>query len=195
MSLGILSPHLDDAAFSLAEHLRPRPGAVIICPFGGIPTDHAGQRKYNRLHHEHEIACKILEAIPVSGKWLDDVYHDTRDLSDMQEWLLRTIKEWGITDLWSPLGIHHVDHKITADAGLLLASNLDIGYCVYEELPYRVLYPEQACPLRAQVETAELLGAPHHLKFKRTVCQVYSSQMGEDIERSLFVPERLWRVR
>lgn len=193
--IGILSPHLDDAAFSLAEHLKHRPGAVIICPFGGIPTDNAGRRKYNRLHAEHEIASKMLEAVPVSGPFLDDVYEGTRDLSGLQEWMYRTVSEWRITDLWSPLGIHHPDHHIVAVSGLLLASNLDIGYCIYEELPYRTLYPEQACPLRTQLEYGELLGAPHHLKFKKAVCEAYASQMGEDIERCLYVPERLWRIK
>lgn len=185
MSLAVLSPHLDDAAFSLAEHLSVRPDATIITPFGATPSDMVGKLKYNKLHYEHGNACKLLKAHIVNGPFLDDVYADTRDITNLTDWVADALQ--GFDEVWFPIGIHHPDHLLTTTATWRNISAQK--FALYEELPYRVLYPHTPLGEYWYVD-----GSPSALEFKRKVCRMYESQIGPDIERCLYAPERLWRV-
>lgn len=187
MSIAVVSPHLDDATFSVGEHMIGHNPVTIVCPFGGVPDDTAGRTKYLTLLAEHANVCNSYGWGSHVGPYLDDVYDDSRSLSGLQRWLLDAVD--GFTDVWIPWGIHHPDHKEVAGACKVLADYGDCGICIYEELPYRVLYP--VSPLFF----GTLLGYTPRLRAKQDACRTYASQINEDIERCLYVPERVWRLR
>jgi LmbE family N-acetylglucosaminyl deacetylase len=187
--IGVVSPHLDDAVFSVAEHMIGHDPVTIICPFGGVPEDEAGRTKYLTLLTEHADVCNAFGWGSSVGPFLDDVYIETRSIRLLDEWLSQTLK--GFDEVWFPFGIHHPDHRLVAKACRSFWNGDGIGVCVYEELPYRVLYPD----LSPMHTIGELLGYTPRLEQKKAACRTYASQINDDIERCLYVPERLWRVR
>lgn len=196
----ILSPHHDDALFSLGETMMQMIGrdeeVTVATPMAGVPADHWGQTKALRLDAEHVEVMKAMRAHMVNGPWLDDCYpaeaHDGLD-----RWIGNLMNEADV--VWVPAGIHHPDHITVAAAaqGAYQACRRRPKLVVYEELPYRVLYPEEAVrvvELWRLGHDAQMVGHSHHLAAKRDLCRRYESQMGEDIERCLYVPERAWRL-
>jgi hypothetical protein len=186
---------MDDAVFSLGEFISLRPNTLIITPFAGLPDDDIGEAKYKRLYIEHELVCEAMEATWINGPFLDDVYAATRDLTGLRDWIYDMLYLNDVHEAWVPYGIFHVDHKATAAAGFAAANLLNIDLCIYEELPYRVLWPEEVKPTRMLVG-ATLQGPALNLTRKKELCAMYASQtQGDDIHRCLYAPERLWRVR
>ncbi len=193
MKVAVISPHLDDAVFSVAEHMLSRPEweFTIITPCAGYPPDEAGAAKYQRLLGEHDEVIEATGWKQVNGPFLDDVYGPD-NLDGLPDWLHGWLQP-GRGDLydewWAPMGIHHPDHlevrRVVGRIGRPAARFLE-----YEELPYRVLYPPQ------RGRNAELIGYdPSMLERKRELCRMYASQIGPEIERCLYVPERLWGPR
>ncbi len=189
MNVAVISPHLDDAVFSVAEHMLSHPDwkFTIITPCAGIPPDATGEAKYLRLLAEHDEVCEAGGWNYVNGPFLDDVYGPD-NLNGLGVWLRRVLRhgpsdqydEW-----WVPMGIHHPDHlEVRRVAGRI--GRPTARFLEYEELPYRVLYP----PSRGR---DGLIGYdPSMLERKRELCRMYASQIGPEIERCLYVPERLW---
>lgn len=201
MRVAIVSPHLDDAIFSVAEHMLSKPcdEYLIVCPFAAIPTDDAGRAKYERLLAEHAAVVSSLrergiDAAELNGPFLDDVY-GAQNADQIAEWFLDELKNEEIAELWSPVGIYHPDHLLAAYVtGKGLAKRLGTRWAAYEELPYRVLYPSDA--LLRLPEGCEMRGYdPSHLEAKKELCRMYESQIGPDLERDLYVFERLWSPR
>lgn len=188
----VISPHLDDAIFSVGEQLAGAP-ATIACPFAGIPNDRAGRQKYLTLRREHTRACRTLSLDRFDGPFLDDVY-PTRNLSALRGWFKAAVHQAG--EVWVPLGIHHPDHI------LLAALALDVlqgrPFVLYEELPYRVLYPEATATALACIRLRRTLhprGTRAALGAKRSAVESYRSQLrGDEAARCLYVPERTWWV-
>lgn len=200
MKVAVISPHLDDAIFSVAENMLSRTDwdFTIICPLAGIPDDEAGAHKYNLLTIEHVLACSRHRWAIINGPFLDDVY-GPQDAGDLHAWLVSALndQEVDFDAVWMPLGIHHPDHQIVAAAAFaaVISGGSPWTAWIYEELPYRVLYPAETA--------AFFLGAigpvpegydPAWLETKKVLCRTYASQIGPDLERCLYVPERLWRV-
>jgi LmbE family N-acetylglucosaminyl deacetylase len=189
----IVSPHLDDAVFSVGEHLANAQPTSIVCPFAGIPTDPAGAYKYRTLHAEHDRACSLLGVRRVNGPWLDDVYPE-RDLTGLERWL--SIRTRTASEVWIPLGVHHPDHLMISD---LMANLSRRALVVYEEAPYRVLYPELAQDRLAKLGAGRVLearGQHPALDVKRAAVGCYASQLRSDVvERCVYVPERTWTCR
>lgn len=184
---------MDDAVFSVGEFLCQRPGTLIISPFAGLPDDDVGHAKYTRLYAEHERVMRAIKADWLNGPFLDDVYAATRDITGLQEWIHGALVANNVHEVWVPYGIFHVDHLATANAALAAAHSLQIGLCIYEELPYRVLWPEQV--RRVRLGLATLMGPALDLDRKKELCAMYASQTkGDDIHRCLYAPERVWRV-
>lgn len=194
----VLSPHHDDAVFSLGETMMQMIGldeeVKVATVFGGIPEDPVGRKKATKLQEEHVAVMRAMRAQWVNGHWLDDVYPQENHRG-LTRWILDRIDS--ADAVWVPAGIHHPDHLTVAararHAFDMLARRPRLY--VYEELPYRVLYPSHAVDRVASwAPTEEIVGHSHHVEAKRDLCVRYESQMGEDILRCLFVPERAWRV-
>lgn len=191
MKVAIISPHTDDAIFSLGDSiqylLHTGKEVTIISPFAGVPDDAAGYSKHTLLRKEHARACTMLGVEIINGNFLDDVYPD-RDLSYLEGWLKEMVL--GHDRIIVPLGIHHPDHIIVRNIFVENFNHFDF----YEELPYRVLYPE----LRDQVATKYignrfLSRSINTTNTKKFAVEAYASQIiGHKILEQLYVPERMW---
>lgn len=200
MKTVVFSPHTDDAIFSLGSYLSTTQSSdiVIASPFAAIPEDEAGRLKHETLRAEHEHACAALGDVQiVNGPFLDDVYQPS-DPTEVMRWL----REQAIDadEIYVPLGIHHPDHVQTSDLIIkALTSGLapTASITFYEELPYRVLYPELT---QARLET--IRSHFGHLKYegrrswdlKGRLVRLYKSQTDDNLVPMLMVTEHLWRV-
>ena len=191
MRVAVISPHLDDAVFSVAEHMLSRPDweFTIVTPFGGQPLDEPHRSKYLILHDEHQRVCEFAGWDFINGTLLDDAARvfpwNSDDTEFLREWLGDAVA--GFDQVWWPLGIHHPDHLLVAEA--------ECGpgvYRTYEELPYRVLYPPQDELTMLHVGVRRVGYDPSNLFKKKELCRMYASQVDDQLERSLYVPERLW---
>lgn len=198
MKIAVISPHLDDAVFSVAEHMLSRPDDqfCIVTPCGGIDgPDDAYRAKYLRLHREHRDVLMATGWGATDGAFLDDAAGPD-GLRNVQSWLEHVLQEGGrdlFDEWWVPFGIHHPDH-IAVHAACARIGRPSARYVLYEELPYRVLYPPMILPpiaLQGEMDGYD----PSMLERKRELCRLYVSQIGPEVERCLYVPERLWRSR
>lgn len=200
MKVVVFSPHTDDAIFSLGAYLSTAGDTpvTIASPFAAIPDDDAGKAKHKTLRREHRAACATLGNIKIAnGPFLDDVYPPSNE-SAVTRWLLGQLEDAGV--IYVPVGIHHPDHYTTSNLliGLLLAGAAPFALLnFYEELPYRVLYPEitqeRLFVLRRKFgELIPGMCAPN--KAKERAVRTYKSQTDEDLIPKLMVDEHIWKV-
>lgn len=203
--IAVISPHLDDGPFSVGEHMLSRPDdeftIVTIC--GTVPSADPHFDKYMTLLHEHDEVCRRGGWAQINGPMLDDAAagYPVR-VDEAVDWLTSVLQRTSpnaFRDLydewWVPFGIHHPDHRSVRRA-VCHIGRPSARIRFYEELPYRVLYPAEAVQLRAGV-WGELVGLGplgEQLEAKQRLCRLYSSQMGPELERTLWVPERLWGI-
>lgn len=198
MSTVVISPHTDDALFSIGAYLSHLDDEVTIAaPMAGIPADEAGHVKHVTLRAEHERATSHALTYPklLNGDFLDDVADDRPPVAMLTAWLRGAIT--GADNVFVPVGIHHPDHVMVSDAMIgLLAGHPRV--CFYEELPYRLLYPE-LLPAR-RVDIVSALGYydvetiwPNPIK-ERAV-RLYESQVDDELIVKLMSPEHIWRMR
>jgi LmbE family N-acetylglucosaminyl deacetylase len=195
MRVAVISPHLDDAVFSVAEHMLSRPDweFTIVTPFGGQPLDEPHRSKYLILHDEHQRVCEYAGWDFTNGPFLDDAAAGSEPWHEelLSDWLHGVTKDFD--SLWWPVGIRHPDHRAVRYAlhsSVVLDAVVDRLW-LYEELPYRVLYP--FCP---DSDFGTIIGYdPSNLHKKRELCRMYASQVDDQLERCLYAPERLWGPR
>lgn len=197
VSIVVVSPHLDDAVLSVGEWIASREGLVtIVSVFAGEPPDDDASAVVRARRREDIAACGALGASWRHLPFLDHCF-GVQANSDQIARALNLYLQSATEVLW-PLGIHHPDHRQTSDIARLAIHNhrSDIGF--YEELPYRVLFPvdtaEQIEKLRVgrQIRVEQCGGK---LAEKHAAVGCYETQVGEDIERCAFAPERIWWVQ
>lgn len=198
--IAVIGPHLDDHVFSVGEHMLSRPEVefTLITLAGNIPYFEPHRAKYETLMAEHQNVVLKMGWRAVNGGFLDDAVPPSRDhlpmsVENVEWWLCLALQE-GFDQVWAPFGIRHPDHRVVAEACRNIA---DRSWRWYEELPYRVDSPEEAMThlgrLLDQFGRMEKYGYdPTMLDAKRRLCNMYHSQIGPDVERSLYVHERLW---
>lgn len=192
--LVVISPHLDDAVFSCgtlisAASLVTPVTVMTVC--AGIPGhfDHAtsldfaagflsSKEAMQTRRAEDAEACRILGAQFVHLDVLDSQYVD--DDGSRVEIMRGAIKaglyhiglspEWALDldapKILAPVGIRHVDHKNVALACMGIATLL------YQELPYRVLWPGNTTPSRLVMELPTSAA-------KQAAIFCYRSQLGD----------------
>lgn len=193
----VFSPHTDDAIFSLGAHLSTLSGVTVVTPMAGIPDDEAGRRKHEVLRDEHDKACGTLGLRWINGDFLDDVYPPP-SRSEVKAWM----GGWFTADeVYVPFGIHHPDHLLVSN---LLISLLYTSGTVprrvffYEELPYRVDYPELANIRFSHIEN--FVGRLRMLEdfvddgLKRCAVDQYRSQISASVVERVMVRERIWQL-
>jgi LmbE family N-acetylglucosaminyl deacetylase len=193
MTTVVLSPHTDDAVFSIGAHLNLR-GALVVSPMAGVPRDVEGSRKHTTLREEHRKAMSIIGCTAINGPFLDDVY-PAADRDVIRQWMriqLRTA-----TQVYVPLGIHHPDHMLVSNTaiGLLLGEYVPVRF--YEELPYRVLYPgivkERLAFISSLFGELKLIEDTNgYSEAKERAVKAYASQTDDDLIEKLQVGERIW---
>jgi LmbE family N-acetylglucosaminyl deacetylase len=190
----VLSPHTDDAVFSIGSHLASLDDDItIVSPMAGVPDDPAGQAKHTTLRAEHAAAMELMGWQFVSGDFLDDVYPRTPSLDVFVGAFLHGYMAAADT-VYIPLGIHHPDHVLVSDAaiGALCAARPRPNRTArfYEELPYRDLYPklkrDRLVPSHLHLVKAE----PSPIKEAAVRC--YASQIDDELVAKLMVTEHIW---
>lgn len=187
MKTAIISPHTDDAIFSLGSFISTgRLGDVtIISPFAGIPHEEIGKEKHTILRREHRAACSMAGVAYINGTFLDDVY-GPQNREDVTVWLSGQIATFD--KIIIPLGIHHPDHIFIRD---IFVEYFDFnGY--YEELPYRELYPELWSQIVQEFTVGMTRTTQTHLKGKEEPVKMYQSQLAAHLYPQLFVLEGVW---
>lgn len=209
----VFSVHADDAIFSCGEYIAQhaqdeRVVVVNLCSWTPISEDPAWQL---RLNAEHEKACAHLGAIAAEGGFADGKWNDAVMLPDtaLVPHLFRMIQGFeaqaseGASTILVPLGIHHPDHVYFAPALRQAALERPSRVAVYEDLPYRVMYPDLTASLRRDLLLAEgahleSIANAGFLKQKLEACALYESQWSPpegDAPRCCSAPERIWSLR
>lgn len=178
MTTLVISPHLDDAVFSLGRMIAGRSTPVTVLTVHGGGDGERGSEDHR--------AMNVLGAS--SEAWAFAPEDPIPNLATMFGRIRRP------DQVLIPAGIYHPDHLAVSEA----ARSVDWGAAqvgVYEEIPYRVWWPDEAyerrrwwgIPTGAQPETQ---AGPLHAKVAAAEC--YRSQLSDDIREVLAVPERVW---
>ena len=195
----VVEPHYDDAVFSLAEFMASFEGDIrVLTVFGSAPPDGDAKKVDEVLMRQAEQseAMAIVGASWFAGPLADGKW--VTDRSDV-EWVeAAAFISWHMADfqathLLFPVGLVHEDHQNCAG----LSSWIDRSYIKvgrtkfgrYEDLPYAVMYR-----WTYEAPNAVLEGPwQTNLALKRRAVACYASQIQtEDIERNVYVPERVW---
>lgn len=220
----IVSPHLDDAVLSCGQLMAGRPGCVVVTVFAGLPPRSAISTSYDQACGfanaaeairgrvlEDADALTILEARPWPLGFIDHQYREVEALTvdpwEIAEQLARAADESGARIAMGPVGLAHPDHELTAEAfRLFLTLRRQIEPWLYEDMPSRVLWPEQV-PARIGWWT-EVAGFHPELGFagtgpideKKAAVGCYPSQAASLRQACggnlypVLVPERHWRL-
>lgn len=211
MNTVVISPHLDDAMLSLGGYLQSHP-AQVVTVFAGVPelgevSDYDRSRGFSssaaamviRCAEDSE-ACADLGCVAEHFDFLDLQYRRSmEDLRSVADRLVAALEPHPTADVFVPLGLGHEDHRFIADVALgCIWSGQTLH--VYEELPYRVLHPEEVVARFAEIdehyERAELpapLAAGYRGR-KRTTLRHYKSQLDDADDPCFYVPERAWHL-
>lgn len=211
----VFSPHYDDAVFSCGAMLAERDDFPLIVTACTDVPDAPLCTEYDRAcgfatstdamaerHREDMRAALVLGCVKEFGLgWYDQQYAQPIAQSQRELAVDRRIRNVSATVL-APLGIQHPDHRALSDAVLVAWGALaePPPLWLYEDLPYRVAFPEFTAERLAAVRefhTLERLPdmpSDHDLKAIAVAC--YRSQLPAPGpgRASLFVPERFWKV-
>jgi LmbE family N-acetylglucosaminyl deacetylase len=171
----ILSPHFDDAVFSLGGLIAQAPErAIVVTVFAGTPAEGVAGRWDRRsgfksaavaMHArslENEAALAVLK-VPPSGllnlDYLDRQYRpDAAPASSLQSAVAASIRQivqrhGGPVNVFSPASAWHPDHRLVTDAVIELwkARELpDADAFLYQDQPYTYIELRQRtlAPLR-----------------------------------------------
>ena len=196
----IISPHSDDAIFSLGAFISHNPkGMIIVSPLMGIPKDKEGRAKHQLLAVEHAKACELLGVQHhLDGSFLDDVYGADRD--KVKKYLKAIVNLYHNTaddvSVYIPIGIKHPDHIMISDIMLELMDELAITeYYLYAELPYatryRVLLLKQ---LLAFIPKVNISYNTKSNDVKLKAVMAYRSQVDDEVIEDVMVEECIYKV-
>lgn len=192
----VISPHLDDAVFSVGAILAAHPGSTVVTVFAGIPPERtlttydrsagfssSADAVRARRAEDHD-ALALLAAKSIHGDFLDDPYRDPREdpTVDVANWLREVVPADDV--ILAPVGIHHPDHIITADACEVLGPSHR-----YAELPYFMQYPDQG---QAAAHGDRVTFAAAGRNVKRRAVERYKSQMNLGTRLSIEAEETVW---
>lgn len=209
----VFSIHADDACFSVGEYLartsiEESVWVVTIC--GGVKDGQPESELDWQLGLMDE-ADKAYTHLGASHRGLDlwDGKWGAPKPSTIQARFDFDFRYWAdyepkITAFLVPMGIHHPDHRLYSPALLNSAlAKTKAKVAIYEDLPYRALYPEETAILR----DAQIARFGHHMESaanagfltrKLEACEMFESQWSPpegDASRCCSVPERIWWAR
>lgn len=181
----VLSPHLDDAVFSvgawIANYTRAGGEVIVVTVFAGDPLSPTPAGEWDRLcgfstagaasrarREEDGRACALVGAAP---RWLDflDEQYGPHDESRVWE-AVRPHLESATTVLVPGFPLSHADHRWLADVVLgRLDPTLEVG--LYLEQPYA------RSPVGARGTWSRLPSGRRARASKRDASSAYASQM------------------
>jgi LmbE family N-acetylglucosaminyl deacetylase len=211
----IVSPHLDDAILSAGQVMASRSEMTVTTVFSGVPQDCTMLTTYDAncgfasaveaiaaRRAEDRAALQILDADPVWLDFADHQYGEPADDADIADQLAAVAAFASPTLLIGPLGLAHPDHHTTRRAYQALVATTGIEAWIYEDLPSRVLWPEE---VPVALDWWREMGHKPELGFvgsgslerKEAALSCYRSQLwalNGLSEHACLVPERLWRL-
>ena len=209
----VFSIHADDACFSVGEYMAQNcdEPMLVVTLCGGVPPNASDEDRLwqEALNVEGDKAYEHLGAdhmpfpIVFDGKWNAQSEAQVRlKLADLVDAYVKP--SVGASAFLVPVGIHHPDH---VRMGPMLLNQLLIKtkarIVLYEDLPYRVMYPEEAAILRDALfarfgRNLEPAAGAGFLTRKLEACAMFESQWSPpegDAPRCCSAYERAWWVR
>nr|UXE44101.1 hypothetical protein Hi04_10k_c1074_00020 [uncultured bacterium] len=194
----ILSPHFDDAVFSLGGFIAASPDrAVVVTVFAGSPADNVTGRWDRRSGfktaaaamrtraRENEAALSVLGVPPghvVNLDFLDDQYRAApvaQLLTAIADAISGLVSDFnGSINLFTPASDWHPDHRLVTDAVITAWSAgrlLDTEVFLYQDQPYaylelrkRSLTPLRFAAFSGAANHCRVPAEPHWLEFDET---------------------------
>jgi LmbE family N-acetylglucosaminyl deacetylase len=217
--LAVISPHLDDGAFSCGDLLACHPGATVVTLFAGLreaaraavtPWDRAcGFRDAGEAiaarRDEDRAALAVLGARPCWLEFEDSQYAARPPGIASLAGALREALDGMCPDtVVLPLGLFHSDHHLAHQAGLrLMAEDRDTRWLAYEDALYRN-FPRLAQQRLQQLAHDGICATPwagprsRNADIKRRSVSHYASQLrglatpGRPGHADLAAEERYW---
>lgn len=201
----VISPHFDDAVLSAGQLLAGRPNADVLTVFGGMPTEPVVEWRYDQQcgfnspaeavkarRAEDREALKLVGAHQFYLKVPDSQYQQRIDDKEIARGISHQMLAEDYEFIVGPLGIRHPDHERVHQIMRELHIGINAPMYFYEDLPARVLWPEEV-PAKVRGMKLTFIGdGPREIK--ELALNAYQSQWGRDvlIEDYCFVPERFW---
>lgn len=224
----VISPHLDDVALSCSLLLAANPGSWVTTVFAGGPPSMRPLTTWDRMARyfpdgadvvgvrrgEDISASAMVRAQPIHLSYWDRQYRNEshgyqglaeEDLAPAITAELLSQRPQVPADFWViPLGLGHADHRLAAEAGLMLAEREAGELYVYEELPYATELKSEVASRKnyfsergfALKEDPALDIAEDH-SLKAAVIRCHASQrrlLRRRVWRARRAPERIWRL-
>lgn len=222
----VISPHLDDAALSCSLLLAANPGSYVTTVFAGGPPSMRELTTWDRLARyfpegadvvgvrrgEDISASALVRAKPVHLGYWDRQYRNESHgyQGPAEEDLAQAItgellSRRPAADFWViPLGLGHPDHRLAAEAGLMLAEREAGEFYVYEELPYAVELKAEVADRKSHfaergfvLKDDPAVDIADDSRLKAAVIGCHASQrrlLRRRIWRARRSPERIWRL-
>jgi LmbE family N-acetylglucosaminyl deacetylase len=211
----VVSPHLDDAVLSLGQFMAAEHVERVVTVFAGVIQGDAlsaydescgfttSREAMETRRAEDMAAMHVLDVPAVEHLSFRDVQYRSPRPFDECDKIAGTIAELVDPDVHTfvPLGIGHPDHALVTACTLATVRWGEL--LLYEELPYRVLHPEQVVAALDRVRWAgwNIDALPYPLpvgdcREKVAAINCYASQFPstfEPMDPCLLVPERAWR--
>lgn len=196
MTVVVVDVHADDGVYSAGEWIAARRhlDVVVLTVLGAVPQGD-DEAWVKQLLADKDTACDLLGARSINLPFLDGKYGVELRNREVASALRGALAELAPTEVLVPLGVRHADHLLVAPIALTEALATQARVCVYADLPYSVMYPDETAGRLDQLDTSEFAGGAGHLDEKRRACEAFSNQYGEDAQRCCFVYERIWVVR
>lgn len=209
-------PHCDDAPLSLGDHITAWEDVAVLTVFGGAPlvpvvTEYdirSGFRDSDHAMHtrrkENDAALRMLDVAEILyGSHVESAYAEqAADPVQIEELLADAAMLLEPEQIVGPLGLHHSDHLLVAEAFRRFVFRCSVDAFVVEELPYRIQFPREVEPAldrwRWTTCTPTRVDEPIEgagSDAKRRAVAAYESQLWAIDGPAVYCPERLWRVR
>jgi len=206
----VISPHLDDAVFSLGQYLAGHPGTAVATVFAGRPDrsvtgiwdrrcGFADGREAMAARRAEDIeALAVLGCEAVHLDFYDRQYGRPATDERIGAAIRRLISERQPSTVLGPVGLVHPDHEQVGRVWRRIARQPAVAGIAYEELPYRVQFPAVATGAVGQLVAAgatAFAADPGGLPEKTRAIGAYRSQLGLIDSAQCLHPERLWSLR
>ena len=224
----VLSPHLDDAALSCSLLLAANPGSWVITAFAAGPSSVRPLTPWDRgsryfpegadvtgvRRGEDISATALVRATSVHLSYWDRQYRNERygyqgpaddELPGAIAASLALLRPPALAAAWViPLGLGHPDHRLAAEAGLILAERETADVFVYEELPYAVEDASEVAVRKRylaergfELKDDTSVGIAADRKLKAAVLRCHASQrraLRRRLRAATRAQERVWKI-
>jgi LmbE family N-acetylglucosaminyl deacetylase len=224
----VVSPHLDDAALSCSLLLAANPGSYVTTVFAAGPQSVRPLTRWDReakyfpegadvtgvRRGEDISAAALVRATAIHLSYWDRQYRNEcygyqgpadEELPDAIAATLASRRPPPSAAAWViPLGLGHPDHRLAAEAGLILAGGEPGDVFLYEELPYAVEDVSEVAARKRyfaergfELEDDVTVGIAADQTLKAAALRCHASQrhaLRRRIRVATRTPERVWKI-